>query len=105
MITTDKHNTSTSSVSELRELSFKWSHHRILSPDSKVRVTVQNSIEHSGSERIKELKEVIYNPLEQTCVSRVGQQLYFVLKMHFNFFCFLPENARTIQFWLLWVIV
>ena len=36
-----------------RELSFEWSHHRISSKDSKVRVTLQNSIEHSGSERVK----------------------------------------------------
>ena len=36
-----------------RELSFEWSHHRISSTDSKVRVTLQNSIKHSGSERVK----------------------------------------------------
>ena len=30
-----------------RELSFEWSHHRISSIDSKVRVTLQNSIKHS----------------------------------------------------------
>ena len=36
-----------------RELSFEWSHHRISSIDSKVRVTLQNSIKHSGSERVK----------------------------------------------------
>ena len=35
-----------------RELSFEWSHHRISSIDSKVRVTLQNSIKHSGSERV-----------------------------------------------------
>ena len=35
-----------------RELSFEWSHHRILSAESKVRVTLQNSIKHSGSERV-----------------------------------------------------
>ena len=32
-----------------RELSLEWSHHRILSSDSKVRVTLQNSTIHSGS--------------------------------------------------------
>ena len=32
-------------------LSFEWSHQRISSSDSKVRVTSQNSIKHSGSER------------------------------------------------------
>ena len=31
-----------------REASLEWSHHRILSSDSKVRVTLQNSIIHSG---------------------------------------------------------
>ena len=36
-----------------RELSFEWSHHRISSTDSKVRVTLQNSIKHSGSERVE----------------------------------------------------
>ena len=36
-----------------RELSFEWSHHRVMSADSKVRVTLQNSIKHSGSERVK----------------------------------------------------
>ena len=43
-------------VSTGRELSFEWSHHRILSAESKVRVTLQNSIKHSGSERVKEKK-------------------------------------------------
>ena len=37
-----------------RELSFEWSYHRISSTDSKVRVTLQNSIKHSGSERVKD---------------------------------------------------
>ena len=35
-----------------RELSFDWSHHRILCTDWKVRFTLQNSIKHSGSERV-----------------------------------------------------
>ena len=39
-------------VSTGRELSFERLHHRILSADSKVRVTLQNSIKHSGSERV-----------------------------------------------------
>ena len=39
-------------VSTGRELSFEWSHHRILSTESKVRVTLQNSIKHSRSERV-----------------------------------------------------
>ena len=36
-----------------RELSFEWSHHRISSTDSKVRVTLQNSIKHPASERVE----------------------------------------------------
>ena len=35
-----------------RELLVEWSHHRISSIDSKVRVILQNSIKHSGSERV-----------------------------------------------------
>ena len=35
-----------------RELSFEWSHHRISSIDSKVRVTLQNP-SNTGSERGK----------------------------------------------------
>ena len=35
------------------ELSFEWSHHRISSTDSKVRVTLQNAIKQSGGERVK----------------------------------------------------
>ena len=36
-----------------REGSFEWWHHRISSTDSKVRDTLQDSIKHSGSERVK----------------------------------------------------
>ena len=39
-------------VSTGRELSFEWSDHRILSTESKVRVTLQNTIKHSGIERV-----------------------------------------------------
>ena len=39
--------------STCRELSFEWSHHRISSADSKVRVALQNSIKFSGSEGVK----------------------------------------------------
>ena len=35
-----------------RELSFEWSHHRISSTDSKVRVALQNPIKYSGSEGV-----------------------------------------------------
>ena len=47
-----------------RELSFEWSHHRISSTDSKVRVTLQNSIKHSGSERVK--PQSVSNPYAQS---------------------------------------
>ena len=40
-------------VSTDREVSFEWSHDRISSTDSKVRVTLQTSIKYSGSERVK----------------------------------------------------
>ena len=40
-------------VSAGTELSFEWPHHRISSTDSKVRATLQDSIKHSGSERVK----------------------------------------------------
>ena len=36
-----------------REVSFEWSHHSILSLDSKVRVTLQNATIHSGSKRVE----------------------------------------------------
>ena len=36
-----------------REVSLEWSLHRILSSDSKVSVTLQNSIIHSGSKRVE----------------------------------------------------
>ena len=39
-------------VSTGRELSFECSRHKISSADSKVRVTLQNSIKYSGSERV-----------------------------------------------------
>ena len=36
-----------------REFSFEWSHHRISSIESKVKVTLQNPIKQCGSERVK----------------------------------------------------
>ena len=42
-----------SCVSTGKELSFEWSHYRIWSTDWNVRVILQISIEHSGSERMK----------------------------------------------------
>ena len=40
-------------VSTGRELLFEWSHHRISSTDSKVRVILQNSFKYPGNERVK----------------------------------------------------
>ena len=51
-----------------RELSLEWSHHRIMSADSKVRTTLQNSIKHSGSERVK--KETIFGVSETQRLKR-----------------------------------
>ena len=39
---------------QIERFSFEWSHHRISSTDSKVKATLQNSIIHSGSERVKQ---------------------------------------------------
>ena len=39
--------------STAKKVSFKWSHHRILSTDSKVRTTLHVSTIDSGSERVK----------------------------------------------------
>ena len=36
-----------------RVVSFEWSHHRISSIESKVKVTLQNPIKQPGSERVK----------------------------------------------------
>ena len=41
------------------DVSFEWSHHRILSTDSKVRTTLHVSIVDSGSERVKELTSLV----------------------------------------------
>ena len=44
-----------------RELSSEWTHHRISSIDSEVRVTLQNPLKHSGSETVKTFNEGINN--------------------------------------------
>jgi len=41
------------------DVSFEWSHHRILSTDSKVRSTINVSITDSGSERVKTMDHLI----------------------------------------------
>ena len=48
-------------VSTGREILFEWSRHRIWSTDSKDRVTLQNSIRHSGSETVNKTSTSLYN--------------------------------------------
>ena len=55
-----------------RELSFEWSQHRILSSDSKVTFTLQNSIKHSGSERVK--SQIFFWVRDITKISSKSQQ-------------------------------
>ena len=47
-----------------RELSSEWSHHRISSIDSKVRVTLRNPLKHSGSERVSAKFELRFESLK-----------------------------------------
>ena len=56
----------------------EWSHHRISSTDSRVRVTLQNSIKHSGSERVKEKREI--QNLRLPCVGRPSGSVLQALK-------------------------
>ena len=47
--------------STTEEVSFEWSHHKISPADLRVEVTLQNAIEHSGSERVKHYVGFIYS--------------------------------------------
>jgi len=38
------------------EVSFEWSHHRISSIETKIRITFNASITDSGSERVKKVR-------------------------------------------------
>ena len=42
------------------QVSFEWSPHRISSTDSTVRATLQNSIIHSGGERVIEVQCILF---------------------------------------------
>ena len=55
-----------------RELSFEWPQHRILTADSKVTFTLQNSIKHSGSERVK--SQIFFWVRDITKISSKSQQ-------------------------------
>ena len=57
-------------VSTGRELLFEWSLHRILSKESKVRVTLQNSIEHSGGVKGQTRG---FTPRSQSIINKKGQ--------------------------------
>ena len=59
-----------SCVSTGRELLFEWSHHKILSTESKVRVILQNSIEHSS--RVKG-QNPGFTPRSQSIINKKGQ--------------------------------
>ena len=54
-------------VSTGTELSFEWSHHTISSASSKVRVTLQNSIKHFGSERVQGVDYHLAQTLTALC--------------------------------------
>ena len=72
-----------------REVSFEWSLHRILSSDSKVSVTLQNSIIHSGSKRVEPpldqkilmwTKIMLWSPKKRTIMS-----VQIFLNLHLSF--------------------
>ena len=51
--------------STAKEVSLEWSHHRILSADSKVRITLHVSIIDSGSEMINITSESFFSGTEK----------------------------------------
>ena len=63
-----------------RELSSEWSHHRISSIDSKVRVTLQNPLKHSGSKRVK-LKESMYIKREKPDLNQQVKHINLTLSL------------------------
>ena len=72
-----------------REVSLEWSLHRILSSDSKVRVTLQNSTIHSGSKRVQPpldrkilmwTKIMLWSPKKRTIMS-----VQIFLNLHLSF--------------------
>ena len=66
-----------------RELSFEWSHHRISSIDSKVRVTLHNPLKHSSSEGVNS-GDLFYiysiNPLSGVYLDLFFQWLYIIFQ-------------------------
>ena len=78
-----------------RELSFEWPQHRILSADSKVTFTLQNSIKHSGSERVK---SQIFSIREITKISSKSQQAALPITIFWMIFAgvTLKENFKNL---------
>lgn len=62
------------------EISFEWSHHRISSTDSKVRIALQDFIIHSDSE--KDLKESTFNTSMWTRSLRNIRYFRYYMKTH-----------------------
>ena len=72
--------------STAEEVSFEWSHHRILFTDSKVRTTLHVSIIESGNERVK---------LNCALLSEVNSQMYlFTVYLYCAIFSKLTAQTR-----------
>ena len=69
--------------------------HRILSAESKVRVTLQNSIKHSGSERVKES----FFPHPRLTLSLIPMHSYLTLDF-FSFQEILGPNINNVLTWM-----
>jgi len=77
--------------SAAEEVSFEWSHHRILSTDSKVRTTINVSITDSGSERVKTDTSAMFNHVLLTNTSH-DIKLTLSVSRHFLIMCTSSEQ-------------
>ena len=71
-----------------REVSLEWSLHRILSSDSKVRVTLQNSTIHSGSKRVEpplDQKILMWSKCYGLQKKRTIMSVQIFLNLHLSF--------------------
>ena len=73
-----------------REVSLEWSLHRILFSDSKVRVTLQNSIIHSGRVEPPRDRKILmwttsYSPPPQKKKQKAIMSVQIFLKLHLSF--------------------
>ena len=75
-----------------RELSFEWPQHRILSADSKVTFTLQNSIKHSGSERVK--SQIFSWVTDMTKISSKSQQAALPITIFWVIFAGIALKVR-----------